>query len=52
MTLQKIGLISIFILMSFSVKASFVVIPMDVDSQNDHLKAYGITYWVLSNGQK
>ncbi len=25
---------------------------MDAETQNDHLKAYGITYWVLENGQK
>jgi len=25
---------------------------MDSESQDDHLKAYGITYWVLENGQK
>jgi hypothetical protein len=25
---------------------------MDAESQKDHLKAYGITYWVLENGQK
>jgi len=36
----------------FNVKASFVLIPMDAESQKNHLKAYGITYWVLDNGQK
>jgi hypothetical protein len=33
-------------------RASFVLIPMDADTQKDHLKAYGIAYWVLENGQK
>ncbi|CAM4370029.1 asparagine synthetase B [Zobellia nedashkovskayae] len=32
--------------------ASSILIPMDVDGQKDHLKAYGITYWVLSKQQK
>ncbi len=32
--------------------ASKILIPMDADGQDDHLKAYGITYWVLSKGQK
>jgi hypothetical protein len=41
-----------FLLQSFSSFASFVLIPMDSETQNDHLKAYGITYWVLENGQK
>lgn len=32
--------------------ASAILIPMDADSQKNHLKAYGITYWVLGKGQK
>ncbi|WP_454245238.1 asparagine synthetase B [Psychroflexus sp. MBR-150] len=52
MSIKKIGLILIFTLISLNVKASFVLIPMDAESQDNHLKAYGITYWVLSNGQK
>jgi hypothetical protein len=28
-----------------------LLVPMD-DSQTDHLKAYGLTYWVLAKGQK
>jgi hypothetical protein len=28
--------------------ASFMLLPMDAEQQN-HLKAYGITYWVISN---
>lgn len=31
--------------------ASYLLIPMD-ESQKDHLKAYGLTYWVLQNGGK
>jgi hypothetical protein len=31
------------------VYANTILIPMD-ESQKDHLKAYGITYWVLQNG--
>ena len=27
-----------------------MLLPMDHESQKDHLKAYGITYWVLDNG--
>jgi len=29
-------------------KANYIFIPMD-ESQTDHLKAYGIAYWVLEN---
>ncbi len=32
--------------------ASAILIPMDAESQDNHLKAYGITYWVLTKGQK
>jgi hypothetical protein len=32
-----------------NVSASYLLIPMD-DAQKNHLKAYGITYWVLQNG--
>jgi hypothetical protein len=31
--------------------ASYILIPMDAKSQSNHLKAYGITYWVLSQNQ-
>ncbi|WP_411031699.1 asparagine synthetase B [Spongiimicrobium sp. 3-5] len=32
--------------------ASSILIPMDDESQINHLKAYGITYWVLTKQQK
>jgi hypothetical protein len=32
--------------------ANFVLIPMDHESQKNHLKAYGIAYWVLERDQK
>ncbi|MFI8378978.1 asparagine synthetase B [Leeuwenhoekiella sp. NPDC079379] len=31
--------------------ASYVLIPMDAESQKEHLKAYGITYWSLAQQQ-
>ena len=34
-------------LISFSMKASFILLPMDETTQENHLKAYGITYWCL-----
>ncbi|MBK6947787.1 MAG: asparagine synthetase B [Haliscomenobacter sp.] len=33
-------------------RAAYILIPMSPDSQKDHLKAYGITYWVLANGEE
>jgi hypothetical protein len=32
------------------VRATIILIPMDEVSQKNHLKAYGITYWVISQG--
>jgi hypothetical protein len=33
-------------------KANFILLPMDESSQKNHLKAYGITYWVLDKQYK
>ena len=41
-------LLSLFLVISFQIHASYILIPMDADSQKNHLKAYGITYWTLS----
>ncbi len=40
-----------FMLFLTSLKASYIMIPMDHDVQKDHLKAYGITYWVIEKGE-
>jgi len=47
------SLVYIFIFfISLTVKASFILIPMDETTQQNHLKAYGITYWCLSKDYK
>lgn len=38
----------LFFCLTIPVKPAFILIPMD-DSQKDHLKAYGVTYWALQN---
>jgi hypothetical protein len=38
-----------FILGVQHLSASYILLPMD-EGQKDHLKAYGITYWVLEQG--
>ncbi len=35
-----------------TLQASYILIPMDEEGQTAHLKAYGITYWVLEQGQE
>lgn len=42
----KIGMTLLF-LVFVPLKASYILIPMDVKQVN-HLKAYGITYWVIN----
>src|SRR4051812_40046218 len=47
------SLVYIFIFFfSLTVKASFILLPMDETTQQNHLKAYGITYWCLSKDYK
>ena len=41
-----------FLLSSFSSKAAFVLLPMEAEGQQNHLKAYGITYWALDKSYK
>src|ERR1035441_3399011 len=49
--LKKIVLYFLFILVIAPASASELLIPMDL-SQSNHLKAYGIAYWVLKQGVK
>ena len=45
---MKHFLLLFFVLILATAKASSVLIPMD-QSQTNHLKAYGIAYWMLNN---
>ena len=44
--------ILLFTLFTINAFASYILIPMDSESQKNHLKAYGITYWTLEKQQK
>jgi hypothetical protein len=46
--LKKSFLVLFLIFSGYSAKADHLLIPMDL-VQKDHLKAYGIAYWVLAN---
>jgi hypothetical protein len=50
--LLKKSLFIILTLVSFSIKANFILLPMDDITQKNHLKAYGITYWCLDKNYK
>ena len=43
------SLLFVLLFSSFTLKASYILIPMDEDNQKDHLKAYGIAFWTLEN---
>nr|WP_205618147.1 asparagine synthetase B [Tamlana sedimentorum] len=44
--------IILFLLFYLNTYASYILVPMDADSQKNHLKAYGITYWTLNRQLK
>jgi hypothetical protein len=44
--MKKISLLLITLFISFNAISSSILIPMD-ESQKNHLKSYGIAYWVL-----
>lgn len=46
MKFRSLFIVLLFAFLAPQVKASSILLPMD-DSQTNHLKAYGIAYWVL-----
>jgi hypothetical protein len=48
----KPAVLLFFFALSLPVFGSSILIPMDAEGQRNHLKAYGITFWVLSKQQK
>jgi hypothetical protein len=48
----KKSLYIFILLISFSIRANFILLPMDESTQKNHLKAYGITYWALDKQYK
>lgn len=49
--MKKFSLIVLFFI-SINTFASYILIPMDAEGQQNHLKAYGITYWTLEQQLK
>jgi len=50
--MMRILICLLLLMASIQAYASYIIIPMDADSQKEHLKAYGLTYWTLERGQK
>ncbi len=44
--MRRILLFAFLVLSSLAARASYILLPMD-DAQSNHLKAYGVAYWVL-----
>lgn len=51
MSVKRVLILFLF-LVALSVRANFILLPMDETSQKNHLKAYGITYWCLDKQYK
>ncbi|HNA57806.1 MAG TPA: hypothetical protein PK511_11240 [Chitinophagales bacterium] len=49
--MKRYLIISLFLISGLAAKASYILLPMD-NTQKDHLKCYGIAYWLLENGGK
>lgn len=47
--INKILIIGVIMLTCIVAKGSYILIPMDAESQKNHLKAYGIAYWIIEN---
>ncbi|KGO92340.1 hypothetical protein [Flavobacterium subsaxonicum] len=51
MPLKKLYIL-LLLVVGFGAKASMILLPMDETTQQNHLKAYGITYWALDKTYK
>jgi hypothetical protein len=47
--MKRASLILLLLTITIIAKASYILIPMDESKQKNHLKAYGIAFWVLQN---
>ncbi len=48
--MRRTILLMIFLFVTKMAMASYILIPMDAEQQKSHLKAYGMTYWILDKG--
>lgn len=50
--MKKFLAVLTLIAFALQLQAAYILLPMDAESQRDHLKAYGIAYWVLEGGSE
>ncbi len=52
LSLKRVIVLSfILCFLSLQAMAAYIIIPMSDDNQRDHLKAYGLAYWVIDKGE-
>ena len=52
LSVKRLAALCMFLFVFAKLEASYILIPMDAESQANHLKAYGITYWTLERELK
>nr|WP_179334697.1 asparagine synthetase B [Winogradskyella costae] len=52
MNLKNLLVLIFTLFLSANTYASYILVPMDVETQKNHLKAYGLTYWTLERELK
>ena len=50
--MKKFLTLTVGLFFALNTYASYILIPMDAETQDNHLKAYGITYWTLAKNLK
>lgn len=50
MEIRKIIVFIVLVCSFYAAKATYILLPMEHNKQTNHLKAYGITYWVINKG--
>jgi hypothetical protein len=50
MKLNRILFLCCFLILASGLQAKYILIPMEFQKQTNHLKAYGIAYWVIDQG--
>jgi len=48
--LSRLLFFSCFFIIASGLQAKYILIPMEFQKQTNHLKAYGIAYWVIDQG--
>jgi len=50
--MKRLVITALLLIVTSNIYASYILIPMDAEGQQNHLKAYGVTYWTLEKQLK